>query len=153
MTCGIWKSVQLANVPSIYKSWNSSLIRLDFLSEVHAQKQLRKASFLAQVSGFLIRLILVISFSTHWQRNPGVYLRTILDNFNLITTQVSSIIPSPRPTIPRVTITILTGKLFTLRDFETDICKKKSDHYRPWMWVGRVDQHHFGEKETQELPI
>ena len=60
-------------------------------------------------------------------------------------TCVSSMIHSARPTVPTVMITLFSLELcFVLWDFEkwrTDNMCKKSDHYRPWLWVGLVDQY------------
>ena len=55
-------------------------------------------------------------------------------------------IHSARPTVPPETIAILTLNLFYLRDFEkcgrTDTtCENSDNNYRPWLWVGRVDQN------------
>ena len=57
-------------------------------------------------------------------------------------------IHSARPTVLPEVITILAGKLicFILKseDRRKDLCTdntcENGDHYRPWLWVGPVDQ-------------
>ena len=60
--------------------------------------------------------------------------------------QVSSMIPSSRPTVPPILIAISLENYF---DFETwgrtdgrtnDMCENCDYYRRPWPWVGRVDQ-------------
>ena len=58
-----------------------------------------------------------------------------------------SMIHSARSTVRPVAITILTWKLFCFAifwkvgtDIRTETTSENSDHYRPWLWVGLVDQ-------------
>ena len=80
---------------------------------------------------------------------------TCLKNkWNLKIRQVSSMIPSARPTIPSVAITIFTHEnCFVLLDLEEhsrtdcrmvgqkdDMCEKSDHHCRSWLWVSPMDK-------------
>ena len=58
------------------------------------------------------------------------------------TRKVSSMIHSARPTVSPVVNIVFAWKLFCFekRGRTDDMCKN-NDHYRPWLWVGLVDQH------------
>ena len=63
------------------------------------------------------------------------------------TRQVSSMIHSARPTDPPAVNIVFAWNLFCFARFwevetylRTDNMCKNNDHYRPWLWVGRVDQ-------------
>ena len=63
------------------------------------------------------------------------------------TEQVSSMIPSTRPTVSPVVRIVFFWNMFCFARFfgkwghvRTDNMCENNDHYRPWLWVGRVDQ-------------
>ena len=76
------------------------------------------------------------------------------------TREVSSMIHSARPIVmPAVTIVFCCFVFLDLksgdgvrRDVRTDNMCENNDPYRPWLWVGRVDQKEL-EGEEEELAI
>ena len=67
-----------------------------------------------------------------------------------VTRQVSSMIHSARPTISSVVSIVFTWNLFCFARFwkvrtygQSDNMFESNDHYRPWLWDGRVDQFSY----------
>ena len=60
--------------------------------------------------------------------------------FKKVSSMISSAIPIVSP-VAAITIYIFTWYMFCFVIFwKIGIVRKNSDHYRPWLWVGRVDQ-------------
>ena len=88
---------------------------------------------------------LVYLFSPYIKREILNALNCLMGKSALPNTRhVSSMIPSARPIVPPIAIIIFNRHLFCFAIFwnvgtDGNMCKN-NDHYRPGLWVGRVDQ-------------
>ena len=94
--------------------------------------------------------ITIFSISTavvfFWQQMKKSTLAIEAGRFGKVrrTRQVSSMIHSARPTVSPVVSIVFASNLFCFARFwkvGTDNMYENNYHYRPWLWVGRVDQY------------